>query len=146
MAIRTRFLAAAIFFLIAGLCAPFLELLGVDAQVAFWAARFCSYTFLGLVVAYYFAYRRERSGAPLQFSLAMLLGATALGALLAWAALGGNRALVAAGVIEGLIIYWRCWVRRSEAFSYVGIAVLMLVILHLGFCLMLAGFWVTGLV
>jgi hypothetical protein len=70
----------------------------------------------------------------------MLFGATALGALLAWAALGGNRALVAAIGIEGLIIYWRCWVRRTEPFSYLGLAIFALVVLHLGFCLMLAGF------
>jgi hypothetical protein len=146
MALRTRFLAAAVFFLIAGMCAPTLELLGVDPQVALWATRFCGYTFLCLLGAYYFAYRRQRSEAPLQFSLAMLFVVTALGALLAWATPGGNRTLVAAIVIEGLLVYWRCWMRRHEPLSYLGGAVLLLLILHLGFCLMLAGFWATGLV
>ncbi len=146
MAIRTRFLAAAVFFLVAGLCAPFLELLGVDPQVALWTTWLCGYAFLGLLGAYYFAYRRERSEAPLQFSLAMLFGATALAALLAWASSGGTRALVAAIIIEALVVYWRCWIRRTEPLSYLGLAALAIVVLHLGFCLMLAGFWVTGLV
>lgn len=146
MAIRTIFLSAAVLFLIAGMCAPLLELLGVDPLTVLWTARFCGYTFLGLVGAYYFDYRRERSGAPLQFSLAMLFGVTALAALLAWASPGGTPALVAAIIIEGLLVYWRCWVRRTEPFSYLGFAVLALLVLHLGFCLMLAGFWATGLV
>ena len=59
MAIRTRFLAAAAFFLIAGMCAPMLESLGVHPQVTLWTTRFCGYTFLGLLGAYYFAYRRD---------------------------------------------------------------------------------------
>ncbi|HEY4308331.1 MAG TPA: hypothetical protein VGN12_02665 [Pirellulales bacterium] len=146
MVTRTKFLIAGACFLVAGACSPMLELLGANSQFVLWAVRLCSAAFLSLIVAYFIAYRRERSGGKFQISIRELLGVMALAALLAWAAPGGNRALVAAIIVEGLLIYWRVWMRRNEPFSYPGMAIMVLLLLHFGLCVMMAGFWVARLV
>jgi hypothetical protein len=100
-----------------------------------WAIRAA---FVGLIVAYFVLYARERQWPRVQFSITTILVLVTLAALDAWAWRTSLGPPVTIQIIAGLLLYWRIWLRRYEqlgCLSQVIIVVLMFFFLWLSLIL-----------